>query len=170
MREYMNPLKISSEVERNTLRTFLFSCFTGLRISDIHNIKMENIVKNTLIFVPIKTSSTTNKTLRIPLPEPAQTLIKDVSRLRLYGKIFHTEADQTMNKRLKTILAAMDINKKMSFHCGRHTFATVFLRNGGKLHILQKLLGHHSIKETMKYVHILPDDTEEQMKIFNQFI
>lgn len=167
--EYKKPKKIKSILERNTLRAFLFSCFTGLRVSDLKEIKMENIAKDTLVFIPVKTTNTTNKTLRIPLKKGAAALIKDAAPNRLYGRIFEFESEQKMNKRLKDICALMDIKKKISFHCGRHTFATIFLREGGKLHILQKLMGHYSIQETMKYVHILPDDTDEEMLLFDKY-
>lgn len=153
---------------RETFQAFLFSCFTGLRISDAKEVRMEQIQKKTLVFIPVKTEGI-NKTVRVPLSDPAKMILKDVAPHRVYGKIFNLEADQTVNKKLKKIFTHFEIQKNISFHCARHTFATIFLRRGGKLHILQKLMGHYSITETMKYVHILPDDTEEEVKLFNAF-
>lgn len=154
---------------RNALRVFLFGCFTGLRISDVREVCVEDIQKDVLVFQPIKTQ-TIQKILRIPLTEPAKMLIRDAASNRLYGRIFQMESDQSINRKLKKIVDGINMNKHISFHCARHTFATIFLREGGKVQILQKLLGHYSISETMKYIHILPDDTEEQIKIFNKFI
>jgi integrase len=153
---------------RNALRVFLFGCFTGLRISDVREVRVEDIQKDILVFQPIKTQ-TTQKILRIPLTEPAKMLIWDAAPNRLYGRIFQMESDQSINRKLKKIVDGINMNKHISFHCARHTFATIFLREGGKVQILQKLLGHYSISETMKYVHILPDDTVEQIKVFNKF-
>jgi integrase len=159
---------ILPEHYRNALRVFLFSCFTGLRISDVREVRLEDIQKDILVFKPAKTDNF-QKTMRIPLTEPAKIFIRDAAPNRLYGRIFQMESDQSINRKLKKIFDGISINKHISFHCARHTFATIFLREGGKVQILQKLLGHYSISETMKYVHILPDDTEEQIKIFNKF-
>lgn len=160
---------ILSDHYRNALRVFLFSCFTGLRISDAREVRLEDIQKDILVFKPAKTKNF-QKTVRIPLTDPAKMFIRDAAINRLYGRIFQMESDQSINRKLKKIFDGVSINKHISFHCARHTFATIFLREGGKVQILQKLLGHYSISETMKYVHILPDDTEEQIKVFNKFI
>ena len=97
-------------------------------------------------------------------------LIKDAAPNRLYGHIFTMEADQTINKKIKDICGHAGINKKITFHCGRHTFATIFLQEGGSVEVLQQLLGHTDINETMKYVHILPNRIEEQMNVFNRYV
>jgi len=160
---------ILPDIYRETLRVFLFACFTGLRISDVREVRMQDIQKETLVFKPVKTSNI-NKTLRIPLTNPARMLIRDAAPNRVYGRIFKMDTDQSINRKLKDIFTGIGMNKHISFHCARHTFATIFLREGGKVQILQKLLGHYSISETMKYVHILPDDTEEQIKVFDRFL
>jgi integrase/recombinase XerD len=160
---------ILPDLYRKTMRAFLFSCFTGLRISDVRALRMEDIQKDMLVITPVKTENIM-KSLRIPLTKPARMLIKDAAPNRIYGHIFDMETNQSVNRKLKSILEGINIKKRISFHCGRHTFATIFLLEGGKVQVLQKLLGHYSITETMKYVHIIPDDMEEQVKVFNKYV
>ncbi|MCD6347034.1 MAG: site-specific integrase [Bacteroidales bacterium] len=157
------------EKYQRTLRQFLFSCFTGLRISDIPRIRMEDIIANTLILIPLKTKNTAAKTIRIPLPAPAIELIKDESPNRLQGPIFNCFSEQKMREFLKDILKVAKIYKNANFHSGRHTFATIFLRRSKNLAALQRLLGHSNINQTMVYAHILTEDIETEMKVFDEF-
>ena len=151
---------------QKVLRHYLFSCFTGLRLSDIKRIQHQDIINNTLIFAPQKTKS---KIVRIPLTKPALKLIKDENHLCSYGTIFNTYADQVMNRYLKTIYESINFDKHISFHSARHTFATLFLRNTKNLAVLQKLLGHTNITETMIYAHVLTEDIEKEMCVFDEF-
>lgn len=155
---------------QQSLRHFLFSCFTGLRISDLRNLNMEDIIGDMIILVPQKTRNVNEKTVKIPLTDPAKLLIKDESPDRLKGNVFNLLADQTINKHLKDIVKVCSIPKKVSFHASRHTFATIFLRETKNLGALKKLLGHSLISETMIYAHVLTEDIVEEMQVFNKFI
>ncbi len=96
-------------------------------------------------------------------------LINDESPHRLRGHIFNLFADQTINKQLKEIMKVGEINKNVTFHTGRHTFATIFLSKTKNLGALKQLLGHSSINETMIYAHILTEDIEKEMQVFNEY-
>lgn len=146
---------------QNVLEYFLFACFTGLRISDIQVLKSEDIISNILVFTPVKTKNI-RKVVKIPLPEFAIKLIHG-----RVGKLFNTISDQKTNANLKQIAEFAQIKKTVSFHVARHTFATSFLRNGGKLEVLKELLGHTKIETTMEYTHILEESLIEQMALFN---
>ena len=76
-------------------------------------------------------------------------------------------ADQHMNDEIKKIMKVCSINKKVTFHVARHTFATCFLRAGGSVVKLQKLLGHASITQTMIYVHILDEEANEDIHLMD---
>lgn len=141
------------EKHKNILSRFLFSCFTGLRISDIQSIDSENIVSDFLVFV----SQKTNKLQRIQLNKSAQMFIGDDT---LFNGNY---SDEFINRELKDICKIAKINKSVSFHVSRHTFATNFLISGGKVEILQKLLGHSKIENTMIYVHIAESITDVQI-------
>ena len=60
-----------------------------------------------------------------------------------------------MNKALKEIANICSIKKKVHFHVARHSFATNFLRKGGKIEDLQVIMDHSDIQTTMVYVHIV---------------
>ncbi len=133
---------------QRSLRLFLFACFTGLRISDVFGITSEMIVENTLIF-PMKKGRHLGKICRVPLNETAKKFI-----LNNYGHLFDKVSEKQVNLDLKEIARLADINFKLSFHIGRHTFAVQFLLAGGRVQELQKILGHSNINTTMIYVHI----------------
>lgn len=62
------------------------------------------------------------------------------------------------------------ISKTVSFHVARHTFATQFLIEGGKLETLRDLLGHSKIETTMRYVHIVDRAKRDQMQTYSDTI
>jgi len=135
------------------LGRFLFSCFTGLRISDIKAITKENIVGDTLIFF----SQKTGKLQRIQLNQSALSFVGD-------DAIFTGDySEPHINLELKTIAKTCGIKKHITFHVARHSFATNFLICGGRVEVLQKLLGHSNIRETMDYVHIVESLMDKQI-------
>ena len=148
---------------KNVLSYFLWSCFTGLRISDIHEVTAEMIVENTLVFVPKKTKNLL-KMIKIPLTETARQFIETNS-----GKLFTPTTDQATNRALKTIAEMASINKTLTYHMSRHTFATIFLELGGAVEVLQKLLGHSKLETTMVYVHISQTRAKKEMEGFDKF-
>lgn len=141
-----------------TLGYFLFSCFTGLRLSDVMALERGNI-KGELSFVSIKTQ----KDQIISLNNKAVEIVnhcEDLFNLKPHPN--------SMNKELKTIAVYLGISKNISFHVARHTFATTFLRMGGKVEKLQVLLGHSKIETTMIYVHILAEEANKEVFLLDR--
>lgn len=154
MNEFYNSSFINENL-KSILGQFLFSCFTGLRISDSQAITTDNIIGNVLAFTAVKTG----KFQRIQLNETALTFIGE-------KEVFATKySEKHINAELKNIAKACGIRKHVTFHVARHSFATNFLICGGRVEVLQKLLGHSSIRETMVYVHIVDSIVDTQ--IFN---
>jgi len=77
--------------------------------------------------------------------------------------------DQHLNKELKKIFKFLNIKKYVSFHVARHTFATLFLKAGGKVENLQVILGHKSITQTMIYVHIVQAEANQEMFLLDKY-
>ncbi|MES2813233.1 MAG: site-specific integrase [Bacteroidota bacterium] len=142
-----------NDTHKAIINRFLFSCFTGLRISDIQKITNENIIGDYIVFVAEKTE----KLQRITLNNSAKKFI-DVDAL-FKGEF----TGEYINRVLKDICKITGITKRVSFHVARHTFATNFLISGGRIEVLQKILGHSKIEETMIYVHIVESIKNEQM-------
>lgn len=140
--------------EKIPLGIFLFSCFTSLRISDLSKLKREKILTGLLEFNAQKT----DKSHRIQVNKKAMEIVRHNSEI-FKKKI----SEQQINRTLKKIADRKNIDKHLTLHVGRHTFATNYLRAGGKVEQLQKILGHSSLKETMIYVHIVEQEKDESM-------
>ncbi|WP_282080859.1 site-specific integrase [Aquimarina algiphila] len=154
--DYRNS-QFVKDSHKNILSRFLFSCFTGIRISDIENITEENFIGDHLVFTMQKTS----KFIRIKLNNYAKQMVN-------FPKLWDGEyTREHINRELKTIANQLGIKKRLYFHSSRHTFATNFLISGGRIENLQKLLGHSEIKETMIYVHIVERITDDQIDLMN---
>jgi site-specific recombinase XerD len=145
------------------LRYFLFSCTTGVRISDIDKLEWNHLHDTTLIFVPFKTRKL-NRSITVPLLDIHLALIPEKT-----GKyLFDCFAMQVTNRRLKEIAKACKIKKHLTYHVSRHTFATEFMSRGGQLDTLQQLLGHSMITTTMQYVKV--NDTRKREEMNKAFL
>jgi integrase/recombinase XerD len=134
------------------LRYFLFSCTTGVRISDIGLLEWNHLHGDTLVFLPYKTRRR-NRFTTIPLATLQLNLIGGKKESKY---LFDCYAKAVTNRLLKEIakVEEVKINKHLTYHISRHTFATEFLNQGGMLDTLQQLLGHSMITTTMQYNHV----------------
>jgi site-specific recombinase XerD len=137
---------------------FLFSCFTGLRYGDVMNLNRNELLIDSISFLNQKSSK--NQTIR--LNNNAKQLVERLPQLFL--KKFTNEY---INRELKHIQKFLGIKFELSFHNARHTFATSFLKAGGSVEKLQKLLAHSNIRETMIYVHILAEEANEDIMLLD---
>ncbi|UOX35333.1 site-specific integrase [Flavobacterium sediminilitoris] len=147
-----------NETYKIPLALFLLSCFTGMRISDIQNIQNNSIAEGSIKFTSVKTG----KNQKIKLSNYALKVIESAP------EIFTIKlTDQYINRILKDICKDRKISKVVTFHVGRHTFATNYLKQGGKVEVLQKILAHSNIKETMIYVTILQEDQDKEILLLD---
>jgi len=141
---------------------FLFSCFTGLRLSDLMKIKWTDINKHILTYTQTKQGNT--KTHYLPLSAQAIALLKQIQEYQISEKgdslvhIFeHVPAKRMINKHLKTWAKQAKLDKNIHIHVGRHTFATLALTNGVSLYTVSKMLGHSNISITQVYAEVIDD-------------
>lgn len=153
------------EALHQTLRCFLFGCFTGLRFSDIERFTHDNVVGRYIVVTPQKTKHI-GKIVKIPLTLPARNLL-DFDDSEILGRVI---SNQKTNDNLKIIARYIGVDFKLSFHSSRHTFATIFLESGGNIEVLKELLGHSTITQTMVYTHVADKRKEQQMGGFESFI
>lgn len=151
--------------KRKILRHFLFMCFTGVRISDLKALTRQNIINDTLVFNATKTKGIKLEVTRVPLNKYAKVLIDDEQNTHIKW-LFNTISEQKMNSYIKEVVREAGINKEVTNHSGRHTFATLWLAKTRDLAQLQVLLGHSNIADTMTYVHIETSELNERMKSF----
>lgn len=143
----------------------LLSCFTGLAYVDVHSLTMKDIVKDGEKYWIKKARHKTNNMCHIPLITPALNIINKYSvHNQATGRLLPVLSNQKMNAYLKEIAAIVGINKNLTTHCARHTFATtVTLANNVSIENVSKMLGHKSIKMTQHYARILDSSIANDM-------
>ena len=148
---------------------FLFSCYTGLAYIDAMNLTTGNIIKgidgNDWL---ITSRQKTDTDVRIPLLPQAEELIKkyqDHPKAVNHGTLFPVISNQKMNAYLKEIADLCNINKAITFHIARHTFATtITLSNGVPIESVSKMLGHTTIRSTQVYAKVVEQKLSEDMQ------
>jgi len=148
---------------------FVFSCYTGLAYIDAMTLTEANIVKGIDGELWLTTNrQKTNTCVRVPLLPQAQELIaryKDHHKAISYGSLFPIISNQKMNAYLKEIADVCNINKAITFHIARHTFATtVTLSNGVPIESVSKMLGHTTISTTQVYAKVVEHKLSEDMQ------
>jgi integrase len=127
---------------------FLFSCFTGLRISDIRNLKFSDI-KNDHIEIILKKNKTP---ISIKINETAKKIVVEQKKRKIDKFVFHIPLGGKTSNRLKDWIKQAGIHKKLTFHCSRHTFGCMLIENGVDVFTVKKLMGHKDVRTTLKYV------------------
>lgn len=148
---------------------FVFICYTGLAYIDIYNLTKEQLsigIDGSLWIITNRQK--TGNASNIPLFPIAEEIIKRYENHPLVsnsGKLLPVYTNQKVNEYLKTIAENCGINKKLTFHCARHTFATtVTLANNVSMESVSKMLGHKSIKTTQHYAKILDSKVSKDME------
>ncbi len=141
---------------RRVLARFLFSCFSSLRLGDLKNVANAAIENREMTFKAQKTYNKTMAETMLPLTKKALRFLEQAQNEEgLPG--FYNYADQYNNRTLTAIGQLLGIEARIHNHVGRETFATEFIRKGGNVAVLQKLMGHTKLSTTMKYVHVDED-------------
>ena len=130
---------------------FMFACFTGLRLNDVRTLKWSDIQGGTIVLRQHKTS----EFVRIPISPNAARFMPEKTGERVFMD-FPT-CETWYGKKIKEWVKAAGIKKNISFHCSRHTFATLSLDNGADLFTISKLLGHTKITTTQIYTKALDE-------------
>ncbi|GHT24561.1 hypothetical protein AGMMS4957_17800 [Bacteroidia bacterium] len=144
---------------------FVFSCFTGLAYIDVFNLRENNIrtAFDENLWV-IGKRVKTGVTYRVPLLEIPAMIIEKYKGTLPERKLLPVITNQKMNAYLKEIADVCGIDKTLSFHVARHTFATtVTLSKGVSIESVSKMLGHTNIKTTQIYARITDTKISEDM-------
>jgi len=143
-------------------RAFLFSCFTGLRFSDIKGLTWGNIdLHNDIIETR---QQKTGEIIYIPLSDTAKDLLNsDAGKLHHLPNVpvFNLPDRWYYNYVLKKWFGSAMIEKNASSHIARHTFATLNITKGANIFTVSKLLGHKTLKTTEIYSKVIDDKKRE---------
>lgn len=152
---------------------FVFSCYTGLAYADVHNLSHSHISigidGGKWIF---SHRQKTDTKFNIPLLPQAESILNkyaDYPQCLNKGKLLPVLSNQKMNAYLKEIADICGINKELTYHTARHTFATtVTLSNGVPIESVSKMLGHKDIKITQHYAKILDKKVSADMNLLKE--
>lgn len=151
-----NPGSKRLEVIRDM---FLMSAFTGLAFTDVSQLTEEHIVTdndgNKWIRKP---RQKTKQMSNIPLLDIPLAIIEKYQgdkKAARKGVLLPIPCNQVMNRYLKEIATICKINKHLTMHTARHTYATICLSQGVSLKNVSKMLGHASVKMTERYARVL---------------
>ena len=142
---------------------FIFSCFCGLAYIDVAHLTRENIVTLDNRKWIIINRQKTNVQSNIPLMEIPQMIITKYEGKTKDGRLLPVLSNQKINAYLKEIADLCGIKKRLSYHCLRHTFATMSLSKGVPIESVSKMLGHTNIKTTQIYARITNKKIEQDM-------
>jgi site-specific recombinase XerD len=138
---------------------FVFACFTGISYVDLYNLRHSNIQaqedgSQMLVFKRHKTDVKSCVPL-LPIPKSILEKYRDSQFTGWGGKVFRLQTHNCMEIHLKHIAKAAKMDKRLTFHMGRHTYATtVCLTNGVPIETLSRMLGHASIYTTQIYAEV----------------
>ncbi len=180
-RVYLTEAEIQSIIEKDfkTERLslvrdiFLFSCFTGLAYIDVKNLTKSHISYGIdgekWIFTHRQKTESASK---IPILPVTQMIIDKYQNHPLCineDRLLPILSNQKMNAYLKEIAGVCAIEKELTFHIARHTFATtVTLTNGVPIESVSKMLGHKNLRTTQHYAKVLDRKVSDDMKILKE--
>ncbi|MBL7935892.1 MAG: site-specific integrase [Bacteroidia bacterium] len=162
----------NKNIHNASLRTvrdlFIFACYTGLAFSDAYELTSNNITKGIdgedWIIIERKK---TNVQAQIPILPKAHEIIelyKNHPKAVANGTLLPMLTNQRFNSYLKEIADICDINKNLTHHLARHTFATtVCLLNGISMEATSGMLGHASMRTKQIYGKVLPKRISNEM-------
>lgn len=143
--------------EYRVLVMYLFSCVTGFRISDAVEIKWRNIdfEHNTFVKEAVKNRARKKKKLTIPIFELAGKILElatedDINNVEPENNIF-LEVKGDINEILRKLAEQIGIEKYLTYHSSRRTFATLAILQGVDIQTLKEYMGHESFRTTEEH-------------------
>ena len=180
-RVYLTEAEIQSIIEKDfkTERLslvrdiFLFSCFTGLAYIDVKNLTKAHVSYGIdgekWIFTHRQKTESASKIPILPVTQMIIDKYENHPQCINEDKLLPILSNQKMNAYLKEIAGVCEIEKELTFHIARHTFATtVTLTNGVPIESVSKMLGHKNLRTTQHYAKVLDRKVSDDMKILKE--
>lgn len=152
---------------------FLFSCFTGLAYIDVKNLTKSHISLGIdgekWIFTHRQKTESASKIPILPVTQLIIDKYLDHPQCLNEDRLLPILSNQKMNAYLKEIAGICEINKELTFHIARHTFATtVTLSNGVPIESVSKMLGHKNLRTTQHYAKVLDKKVSDDMRLLKE--
>lgn len=179
-RDFLNQEEIESIYNKrfttkrieNVKNLFIFSCYTGLSYVDLSNLNAANIhtAFDGSPWIMSKRHKT-NVPFNVRLLNIPMQILDNYKGTQKDDKLLPVISNQKVNEYLKEIADLCGINKKLTFHMARHTFATtIALSNGVPIETISKMLGHKNIKTTQIYAKITDLKMSNDMQKLSEII
>ena len=157
---------IATPMENETVKSaYLFSCFCGLRISDVKGLKWKDVFLDHGQYRLAVAMQKTKEPLYLPISDEALKWLPQRGEAKDDDFIFPLTHEGTINNILQKWAKAAGVTKHISFHVARHTHATMMLTLGADLYTVSKLLGHKNIATTQIYAKIVDKKKEEAISL-----
>jgi integrase len=159
--EELKTLSATSYGHKEICNAFIFSCLTGLRFSDIVKLKWGDVQEDgrRIVFRMKKTT----RLQYLDISEQARKVMGDAGEAS--ALVFNLPTQHTVNTCIKEWVKTAGIKKHITFHCARHTFATLMLTFGSDIYTVSKLLGHASVKTTEIYAKIVDERKRKAVEL-----
>ena len=163
--DLLKNLPLAEKPLYDARQCFLFQCYTGLSHSDLKMFDI-TLVKEVNGKLRLRSQRVkTNEMFNITLIKPAVKILEE------YNYVLPVQDLHFYNRNLQAIQFRAKIATRLTSHVGRHTFATtVALKNKMPIEVLQKVLGHSSIRTTQIYAHVLQESVDEEFDRLDEII
>lgn len=175
--ENIKGVKLDKDGQKIVRDVFIFSCYTGLSFADVCLLNNNHLVTDIegekwIEMIRHKTANFSGKKFFVLLLPEAIELINRYRKHPMAGytkTIFPVFSNQATNRYLKAIGKEAKVDKKLTFHIARHTFATtITLENGVPMETVSGMLGHASLRTTQIYSKIKKKKVSNDMKVLRE--
>lgn len=143
---------------------FLFSCYAGLRWSDIKTLDWQDITMNDSRWYIVKRMVKTGEWVFLPLNDTAFSFLPPRKEI---GLVFPLPTPPSANATIRAWCQVARISKKITFHCARHTFATLLFTLGADIYTTSQLLGHKSLSSTQVYARVVDEKKNRAVRLLD---
>jgi integrase len=141
---------------------FLFSCWTGIPYGDMSALtgKSLSVAEDGVVWIK-GTRGKTGIDYQVPLHDLPLQILERYRDTALDGRLLPMYDNREINVQLKCIAKTCGINRRLTFHQGRHTFSTYALTHGIPIETVSRMLGHSRIDTTQIYAQVTDDKIAE---------
>jgi integrase len=147
---------------------FVFDCLTGISYADTKNITTDNLENINGSWWIVSKRQKTKVPFRVKLLDSAYRIIERYEPVREGNRLLNLCNNTSANRKLRQIVRECGINKRITWHCSRHSFATLALTKGMPIETVSKILGHTNIITTQIYAKITAEKLEHDMSAFGE--
>ena len=166
--EELKTLEATPTASEGTRRAYLFMCYCGLRISDVLRLRWADIDTQGEPWTIAIRQQKTQAPLYLPLSDKAREFLPQQGETAPSDPVFASlPTEPAMNRTLKLWAKRAGIDKNITLHTARHTYATTLLTKGADLYTVSKLLGHSEVATTQIYAKIVDRKKVDAVNLLN---